>query len=934
LAINNFEELFWKLFKIAGGGSSPDVIKVLQAIVPSDRAKLEQYFSNVIDQLAFNSDDWNRLRKYFIDLFTAVRSPITQSYQMSDPHFLSNSDLDELFRSFGYPESTRLKDYNEDPLESKVQFFLDLVNLYKIKGTPRSILETLQYYGISKLDIFEFWLRKKNPDELYFRATPIVGTSVRPSPFTVPYDVLTAGDPHWMMRENQILELDRLNKVNLPSKTPYFAVQPIIEAGVENAIFIRMIQDQYFQWLRTGELPPQNAEISILGITTSLLELYLLTLYEFHKDYDIGSFIERFACYDGTNADPADIVDEYQRLINGPITRDSRRIKYQAYLDLFSREIERHFLYGTSTAESVLNLINPALIPQIDSVTGDNTTVLQSLLKDIAIWVRNNMGFGFVNLGYIFFGLAQLFEDLKPVINFFKPYRARLIILELLQFKNILTESIPIEDEIVDFTIGQDVMDFMTGDSSPCCADMPIPPPPLDSTSDICVEFPGDEPFPPMAPCADSTSGSFYSRNTYDCGSYFDIGAATDPNPVEIDVLQSVCDPVICGVGCPVEDTTANITATYGEFCDRLSGLSMPPGVPSAPPDSTSGVVVCDDRATSVTLAPDCTSIIPFECGNIPIVFSEKLPGNNNEAKLFEGTVQTLILFKEPYNTSHYSLNINIVNEVDGSSVSQYGYIIIKKSRFGFIIKFSDTIDSPNYKLLWSADRKSAFTDTLNLNENINEVRVPFPHSIGFNRYTVLASMVNETDEHASIYKYAVVSKDSYGFNLQFSGFIDSTNYSLDWSVVTDSTAQGIWGMENIPEGDDKYIVHLSEPQHDSNYSLGLSLVNLQDATVSIYLYSITKKDLDEFEVSFSGPMDSTNYYLSWTIEQEGVYEYRQESGFRNFDSAGRFDCTTGFDLVEIRAEYVVETGAILQENDYLVLQENSGKLLLDRPPL
>jgi len=145
LAIKNFNDLYWKLFNIAGGGTESDVTKVLDSIVKSDRSKLDQYFTAAIDQIAFDTQDWKRMREFFIDLYTAHRSLITQSSALSDPHFLSNSELDELFRSFGFEESVILKSFDDNPLESKVQLFLDLVNLYKIKGTPRSILEVLQY---------------------------------------------------------------------------------------------------------------------------------------------------------------------------------------------------------------------------------------------------------------------------------------------------------------------------------------------------------------------------------------------------------------------------------------------------------------------------------------------------------------------------------------------------------------------------------------------------------------------------------------------------------------------------------------------------------------------------------------------------------------------------------------------------------------------
>jgi len=83
-------------------------------------------------------------------------------------------------------------------------------------------------------------------------------------------------------------------------------------------------------------------------------------------------------------------------------------------------------------------------------------------------------------------------------------------------------------------------------------------------------------------------------------------------------------------------------------------------------------------------------------------------------------------------------------------------------------------------------------------------------------------------------------------------------------------------------------------------------------------------KNPQNFNVRFSGPIDSTNYYLSWSItyRAEEEYLYRQESGFRLFDTMGRFDCSHGFDIVKISIESVSQQGVIIQENEGWILQE------------
>lgn len=595
---------FWELFDVAGGGTSTDLTRVLDSIVKSDRAKIDAYFTSVVDQISFDTEDWKRLRAFLIDLYAAHRSITTQGSVISDPSNLSNDELDELFRSFGYPESPQLRDFDNNPLVSKILFFLTLVDLYKIKGTPQSILEVLQFYGITKLDIFEFWLEKLRSNKLHFKGDVITGTSINPASISLDYDLLTAGDPHWLLTENQILNLDKINDINLPSKTPYFAVQPIIEFGGESSVTIRLVQDQYENWKDTGVLPTQNAEISILGEVVSFLELYLCAVYKFNLIWNVGYKGDRFICYDGSSTNSIQILSEYDSIIAPPITRDNTPVKLLQYYDKFTRETPRQFLQNREDAGIILNLINPALKVSLDSLTDTHVNVLESLLKDLGVWVRNNIGFGFVNSGYITFGLRNLFSDLEAVINFFKPYRARLILLEQLKFDTRLFDSIRVEDSFDPIAASLIVHDFMTADSIPCCNEELL----IDATSDltICPDtgvslpvcsreyadstasinwtgvwrnvsgyFIGDviivgnydyicitnhtsskETKPETGAgwatywkqfgqiiCTDSTGNTFYSRETYDCGSYHDIGSVTDIRRISHDHARPIFPP-------------------------------------------------------------------------------------------------------------------------------------------------------------------------------------------------------------------------------------------------------------------------------------------------------------------------------------------------------------------------------------------------------
>jgi len=604
---------FWEIFKAVAGEVST-VTKSTNAIAKSDRTKVEDYFSNVIDQYSFETADYNRLRKFMIDLYASFRTQSTVSLASSDPHALSNSDLDELFRSMGYDLSVSLRDVDENPLEQKVQFFLDLVNLYKVKGTPQSLVDVLQYYGVTEVDIFEFFLKKDAPNSLFFEGHAIAGTTINPSEIGIPYNNLVSTDPHWVYSASQILQLDQTNKINLPSKTPYLGIQPSVDVdGAEMPILQRYVQDEYDYYVAHGVVPDPTAEITYLGENTSMLELYLATIYMFGTLFDCGfdDYLIRptdFVCYDGTKSNNIEILTDFDALTKGKVTsREDLKNRNEAYLELFSRKVSSNFLIDKTTSGTLLNTINPTLKLALDNA-GRPLLALYSLLKDLALWVRANIGFGFVEFGFILFGIQEFFKQLVPMIDFFKPYRARLLLIEKLQVANRLFNTIALADS---FTVDSDqqIHDFLTGDGKPCCNTDDstctgsttvcrrefVGTPPVSynwrenwetatdysvddavssgvGTQYICIQAhtSGTETKPGIGMdwalywnlmsnivCTDSTGVdvSYYARETYDCGSYYDAGAVID------ELLLISEDDIDDHLRCPASDTTGFVVS-------------------------------------------------------------------------------------------------------------------------------------------------------------------------------------------------------------------------------------------------------------------------------------------------------------------------------------------------------------------------------------
>jgi len=971
---------FWEIFKAVSNDPTTTVTESTNAIAKSDRTKVESYFSNVVDQFTFGTSDYNRLRKFMIDLYASFRTQSSISLSSSDPHALTNSDLDELFRSMGYNLSSSLRGFDENPLEQKVQFFLDLVNLYKVKGTPQSLVDVLQYYGVTEVDIYEFFLKKDAPGSLFFEGKAVAGTTVNASDVGIPYANLTATDPHWLYTAQQILQLDQSNKINLPSKSPYLGVQPTVNLeGAEMSIIVRHVQDQYDSWQSTGVVPTANAEITYTGETVSLLELYLACIYMFNQLYDQGAvspygssdYRARFMCYDGTNIDDEiQIIAEYDALANPKVTsRLDITTRYAQHLELFSRQDLENFLVDKTTSGTVLGVINPTLKAALDAA-GEPLDVLYSLLKDLALWVRANIGLGFVNFGFILFGLQEFFKDLKPVIEFFKPYRARLLLLESLQVNSRLFNSIVIEDQFSGIVANFEFHDFITGDSQPCCT--PLGDSTCETSLTVCQrEFVEDPP------------PSYNWRDIW-----------------LTDTLYEVDDAVASGLGyhyiCIQEHTSGVATkpgtgASWALFWELMSSIECSETQPHRQKCTTDGTsIVCFDTTAAISYYSrdtfDCDSYFdigavtdirrqlpyinqnpfaPYQIeypedptdNNVQITMEEllyenlKCPASDTTGfvvseiiestygeteNLTDGTNVVSLYFNIPLDsTTDYSIGLMLRNET--ALGSMYNYLVTNKRNVGFDVIFSSDIDGDDYYLDWDAVYDSTNAGSIAIPSDSTDVTVVLPSGFTCSAadYSVVVSLGNNIDASPSFYAYDIIEKTSTSFTVRFSSPLDSSNYFLDWSVCTD----GISGYYNIPDAVSQVTIPITT-QIGSVYPLMANIVAEGDPeSSSIYSSIITNKTATTCTLQLSAPTDSTNYYVSWVIPQLTIENMRtitcyQSGGFRDFDSEGSFDCTYSFDLVFITVEEVTpDESCYLMEEDYgYILLEDDGKIVVDCP--
>lgn len=860
-------EDFWKLLDEIQGEDT-DLTDSVKSIAKNEKTVSERLFTTVIDQIAYNSRDYERIRSFLRDWYAAHRSLTTYQSNISDIYQMPNDQLDDLFQSFGYDYSTSMRDpIGNNPSLNKINFFLDLVNLYKIKGTPQALVDVLQYYGFSEVDLYEMSLQfddreSRDSSDLIFKGKVVAGTTGSTSPVYLPFDLLTQGDPHWLQTESEIRQLFDRNVISFPSQTPYFAVKPEFDEEATDAatgMLERRIQDQYDSWELAGfpaedtdPYLPQDAVMTITGDQCSILTLYLSCIYTFNKEYEVGADSppnsNRFICYDGTNADAIDILNEFREITAKPDSRLAIKENYEEYLDTFSRELkppapDANFLQTHEDAGIVLGVLNPTVKANLDNLATDNNTILGSLLKDLGEWVRANISYGFINISYILFGIDSLFGQLRDVVEFFKPYRARIIPLELMQLRNRLFNSILVEDSL-EMTQDMYIHDFLVGDSAPCCYG-------TDSTCSVLVG----------------------SREYYDCGSYFDIGAVTDlPTEIQIDIEQHVHDYFRC----PSFDTTGYVISEY------LIDVNLPQ-----------------------------TQLIP------------------------EGVSQAVVVFDAEKADTDYTLALNMFNE-DDVIPSIYSYVITEKLTTGFTVQLSGVTDSPNYYLTWDIADATSSSGVEILTPVGNEVTVSLPttqttdYSIGL----ALENLVDGTN--ADILLYTITEKTPTSFTVQFSEVIPP-NYRLEWTVYEYGRVPPIGtpqtGIEAIGNGVSSHTVIIAYPKPVfDNYTVSLEIINTDDTSVSNYGYVITSKDIGQFTVQFSGPMDSGNYKLAWAFTQPASlvyndYFYRQTGQMRNFDDDGTFDCTHGMDQVDIGIDDAINY-ILLEDGNYL-LQEDGGRLLL-----
>jgi len=479
------------------GESVPDLDTNLIATAEDSKAKATTLFTESIDQVAHTTDDYIRLKNFLIPWYSSLKAFPSTMKNVSDIRIMPDDHLNELFRSFGFTEGL-----SEIPISSKVDFFYDLVNLYKIKGTPESIERAMAYFGIPDVDIMEFWLQFNEDRNLVFRPELLTNYGNNDSVQDLGFNYVINRDPHWMLTEEAVIQLFENNKIAFPSKTPYFGIRPTTQlvGNIINPIMClltRIVLDQYAEH-EAGNPPAKDTRIPVIDIMVSILDLYLSVIYAmsiiYPKTFDPtalytyvynGDFIDSTS---GVEITYTEIIDQFNELIKRlpsrkeydpindldviiPATRKEVADQLPIFNRFFTKLRSENFLTSSNTAGVVLEETNSDLKKVVDdNFDLDNGEyILQLLVKSLINWLKVNISQATPNLLVSMFGFSVL-TYILDIINFFKPYRARLVVIDdtftiqLPALDSVITED-SFDPEAIGIT--ETIYDFDTGDSSP-----------------------------------------------------------------------------------------------------------------------------------------------------------------------------------------------------------------------------------------------------------------------------------------------------------------------------------------------------------------------------------------------------------------------------------------------------------------------------------
>lgn len=246
-------------YLINSRSASLNLDKSLSTLAYGEKESTKSFFKTVLDQPPHITKDHIRIRRFIIDWYSAHKTLVTKSRKSTDLQLLRSDEINELIKGFGFPYPRFITGKS-----NKISFLLNLINLYKRKGTSYSLYYVLKLYGLTDIIISEWWLKydKSRIDQLYLESNAVYPEKFRNLNRYIlnkPFESFNF-DPYWQQSKEELLSNynDSSNLITLPSITPYISIQSysrLSDLNLAIAIMQRKFHETFSFWLGYTLIP-------------------------------------------------------------------------------------------------------------------------------------------------------------------------------------------------------------------------------------------------------------------------------------------------------------------------------------------------------------------------------------------------------------------------------------------------------------------------------------------------------------------------------------------------------------------------------------------------------------------------------------------------------------------------------------------------------
>jgi hypothetical protein len=240
----------------------------------ASREKIRNYFDNVLapGSYAYNTHEMSMFKKMTIDWASTTKTFQDTMKHASDAFSLDEDDVDKAIRGFGIDFINRKTVKN---LLTRQFFLLALTDLYKIKGSSKSIVDSLAHCGLHNCIMREYWIERvphsykniemrgiacgKWKQKVEAESYVWMDDQNRYHDTLLTWDnfeqrQLDIGEPHWWYKSQEIVDIEwsSTTHLKLPSITPYFGVSflpDIQKINTALGIIEKLLSEQFNSYL-------------------------------------------------------------------------------------------------------------------------------------------------------------------------------------------------------------------------------------------------------------------------------------------------------------------------------------------------------------------------------------------------------------------------------------------------------------------------------------------------------------------------------------------------------------------------------------------------------------------------------------------------------------------------------------------------------------